>query len=404
MHTLKNGLKVMYKYQEGVSTTVQISFKVGSINEEDGQRGYSHLVEHLVFEGTEKRPDAQIITSEIENLGGDFNAATSNETTTFYVKLLSKHLPKALEILSDIVRNSIFSEDKVKKEKKVVLEEIKMIDDNPRYYQWVFLEKHLFSGTPYSFPVYGLVEDVTNSTPEKLKAYFKKYYVPSNATLTIVSSFSDELEVIKNVEEFFGGWAGKEVDEIICENPSNKEGEFTEFKSMQQEYVIRSCITPCIKDADAPVIELIEAILGKPQSGLLVNEIRNKRGLAYDVSVSYEEFFNFGFFAINVGIDPKNESETVKAIDESIKMLQTISEEDLQNAKNHIEGRTLLELEDNHRTAELLNFWAQVVGKDLSKEYITKLMAVTLDDVKRVARTYLEKKQTIVYLKPQIKT
>ncbi len=407
--TLKNGLTVLLKHQEGKSINIQITIKVGSVNEIDGERGFSHLIEHLLFEGTSKRPNAQLITSEIENLGGDLNAATSNESTHYYVKILNKHFKKGLDILSDMIMNSIFEEEIVFKEKKIVLEEIKMINDQPRYFQWLLFEKLLFKGTAYEKPVYGTIKDVNSANSCKAKEFFKKHYYPNNAILTIVGNYKHfEKELLDEIEINFGKWDKLLNDtdnnnnlKIIQNIPVNSKKYLEKNKDIQQIYLIQGVITPKITEFDSAVIEVIEAILGKPQSGRINNEIRTKRGLAYDVSVTYDNFLDFGFFAINVGTDLKN-IDTVKSIINKEYLLEELTSEELLNAINYIEGKNILEMEDNNRLSELITFWEMSAKRDLTEEYLEKVKNVTLEDIKRVSKI-LFSNMTEIQLRPSLK-
>lgn len=383
---LSNGLKVILKHKASKSIHAQINFRVGSINELKGEKGYSHLLEHMLFEGTKKRPNAQIICSEIENLGGEVNAATSNESTYYYIRIPSIHYEKSIDVLADMMQNSIFKENVLKKEKNIVLEEIKMVNDQPRYYQWILFERQLLQGTLFENPVYGLVKDVSNTTKNSLNKYYKKHYAPNNATLTIVGDLKfNKRKIKKLIKSQFGDWEKSKLTVPVVGNPTNKKRFATGKKDIQQTYLIQGTITPKITSKIAPTIEVIEAILGKPQSGRINNEIRTKKGLAYDVSVSYDNFHNFGFFAINIGTDSKN-IDLVKTILKEQYLLKGVSEKELQDAKNYLEGKELLDSESVYHEAETINFWEDAVGRDISKEYLKNIKKVTIEDINTVSK------------------
>jgi predicted Zn-dependent peptidase len=394
---LKNDLTIVTKKKEGASITLLITFKVGSINEKDGEKGISHLIEHLLFEGTKKRKNAKIITSEIENLGGEFNAATSNETTSFYIKILNKHYKIALDILADIVMNSTF--DKFEKEKKIVLEEMKMLMDNPRYYQWIFFEKNMFENTIYSKPVYGNISDLQNVTKKTLLNYYKKHYVPNNAIISIAGNFNDE--IISEVEKKFSAWKGKFTN-ISPNLPKNKKRYSKETKKIQQTYLTIGFITESITHEDSAVLEIIEAILGKPQSGIIVDEVRNKSGLAYDISIMYENFLKFSFFAVNMGIKPSKKELALRIVKDEFEKMKNgaFSEKEIINAKQYIEGKLLLESEDTRHLAERIAFWQLIQGKEYSDEYLEKIKKVTKQDIVRVAKKYFIDNMTISEICP----
>ena len=152
---LNNGLTIIHEKKKGNSVVIQIMVKVGSDFELENERGISHFLEHILFEGTAKRPTNQNISNEIEKIGGDFNAYTSNEKTCFYVKVLKKHFHTAVDVLADVLQNPLFKEEDIVKEKNVILKEIDMIHDEPKYYQWILLQKTLFDEHPCRFPTYG---------------------------------------------------------------------------------------------------------------------------------------------------------------------------------------------------------------------------------------------------------
>ena len=217
---LKNGISVLLKKKECQSVTIQVTFKVGSIYESLSQKGYSHLIEHVLFEGTTKRPCARDITSEIENIGGEINAMTSNEQTTYYVKVPVSYDSIGVDVLSDMVINPLFEEDKIEKEKRIVLEEIKMINDQPRYFQWLFFEKVLCENTPFEIPVYGFESVVSKATRKKLVAYYKKFYVPNNCVISIVGNYSEN--ILSIIKKFFESWNTKKISKNSVALPKNK--------------------------------------------------------------------------------------------------------------------------------------------------------------------------------------
>ena len=169
--TLKNGLNVTFNQRQTESITVEVAIKVGSNHENKSIAGISHFLEHLVFCGTKKRKDAKELSNEVEKLGGELNAATGNDITYYYVKLPKKHLRVALDILSDIVLNPVFNESDIKNERNVLLDEIKMVNDDPRNYQWTLFQKACFGGVVGN-PVYGSIKTIKSITIE-LKLVFE---------------------------------------------------------------------------------------------------------------------------------------------------------------------------------------------------------------------------------------
>jgi predicted Zn-dependent peptidase len=274
-----------------------------------------------------------------------------------------------------------------------------MLMDNPRYYQWIFFEKNMFENTIYSKPVYGNISDLQNVTKKTLLNYYKKHYVPNNAIISIAGNFNDE--IISEVEKKFSAWKGKFTN-ISPNLPKNKKRYSKETKKIQQTYLTIGFITESITHEDSAVLEIIEAILGKPQSGIIVDEVRNKSGLAYDISIMYENFLKFSFFAVNMGIKPSKKELALRIVKDEFEKMKNgaFSEKEIINAKQYIEGKLLLESEDTRHLAERIAFWQLIQGKEYSDEYLEKIKKVTKQDIVRVAKKYFIDNMTISEICP----
>ena len=174
-YTLKNGLTLLFEKRATKTTAVEVTVKTGSNNESKKINGISHFIEHMLFEGTKTRKSSREIANEIEKLGGELNAYTSNERTAFFAKVLNKHFDKALEILSDIIKNPLFDKKNIEKERKVILKEINLVTDEPRFHQWILFQKTLFKKHPSKNPTYGTVEAVKTITKKDLLNYYHIY-------------------------------------------------------------------------------------------------------------------------------------------------------------------------------------------------------------------------------------
>src|SRR3989338_3699748 len=193
---LSNGLTILYKHCPSETVTVEFSVHTGSIMESSPEAGLSHFLEHLLFEGTAKRPSSKAIANEIEKYGGEFNAATSQERTFYYVKIAKKHFAVALDILSDMFQHSLFDPVILEKERKVILDEINMVNDNPRHYQWILFNKALFGKHPAGFPVYGNVSVLKKMKRAAILAYFSKWYIPSKITVLVAGDVPDAVAAV----------------------------------------------------------------------------------------------------------------------------------------------------------------------------------------------------------------
>ena len=385
--TLPNGLQIIHELKKGNSVVVQVMVKTGSNYEAEDERGISHFLEHILFEGTTKRPTNREISNEIEKIGGDFNAYTTNERTCFYVKVLKKHFHKAVEILADIFHNPLFKEEHITKERNIVLKEIDMVLDEPSYYQWILLQKHLFKEHPCKYPVYGNKTVIRTLTRKKIIDYFEKYYLPNNMTISVVGDVKQWKEEIKH---HFWQKEPQSVKKPVLplEPVATKKNLTREKKDIVNTYTILGFKTVPRKHKDSAALEVINGILGRGQSGKMFTEIRSRRGLAYDVGTQNVGEVNFGYFAIYATIDKKNVVLVRNLILEELQKLQDISEKELKEAKDFVEGHYLLEMEDSQKIADQLLFWEHVGSAQMMKEFVKRIRDVSVNDIQKIVSKY----------------
>lgn len=385
---LGNGLTVLYYPKKSNSVVVEVMIKVGSCHEKEHERGISHFLEHVLFEGTSKRPTNKEISNELERIGGDFNAYTSTGKTCFYAKVLKKHFSIAVDVLADILQDPLLREEDIKKEKNVVLKEIAMIYDEPRYHQWILLQQNLFERHPCRFPTYGDVKVIKALNREKVEQFFKKYYVPNNMVVSIVG---DAPHWRKEVEKNFVFEKGKVQQLIYPSEPTLKKNKKVWLKKkIFNTHLVLGFKTVSRGHADSYVLDVINGILGRGQSGKMFTEIRSKRGLGYDVGTQLLSDNNFGYFAAYAIIDKKNIALVKNLMLEEIQSLKDVNAEEVKEAQNYIEGDYLLEIEDTQKVADQILFWEQVKRAEEMDEYLRKIKKVTVNDVKRVVDKYLK--------------
>tara|TARA_Y100000310_G_scaffold345160_1_gene462276 strand:- start:14086 stop:15279 length:1194 start_codon:yes stop_codon:yes gene_type:complete len=389
---LKNGLTLLYKKKRSNTVTISILVKVGSNHEHKGVEGISHFIEHLLFEGTKKRT-AEEISNTIESLGGEMNAFTSHEETVYFITLPKKHFDVALEILSDMIQNPIFDLKILEKERKVILEEINLTIDDPKFYQYIFFLNNLYEEHPTKNAIYGNVESMRSITRKNIIDYYKEYYSSNN---TIVSIVGDINNIKEKVESSFKNFKQKRLPkEIKIKEPSNKNKITHETRKILHSYLVLGYKTNGYNE-DFYTLEVIRSILGRGQSGRLFNEIRGKRGLAYSVGVSHDIGLNYGYFAVHVGMDKKNISLVKKLILKELKNLKHIKEEDIKDAKTFLEGNFIVENEDNRKEAITLAKWEMLKDFSLQKEYIKKINKVTKKDILSIVHKYLNDEYTLI--------
>lgn len=385
---LPNGLTLIYKKRKGPSVVVEVMIRAGSNDEVESERGISHFLEHILFEGTKKRPTNRDITNEIEKIGGDFNAYTTNERTCFHIKVLKKNFLIAIEILADIMQNSLFKLKDIEREKNVVIKEIELVNDEPRFYQWILFQKNLFSQHPARHPTYGSKTIISNLTREKILNYFSRYYQPNNMVISIVGDVDSCKKEIRKRFTLLKHPVVKNKPPI--EPPAGRNTEKREKRKIANTYAVLGFKTVPRTHKDAYVLEVVNGILGRGQSGRMFSEIRAKKGLAYDVGTQHIAETSYGYFAIYATIDRKNLSLVKKVILRELKKLKKLSEKDLQEAKDSIEGNYSLELEDPQKMADQILFWEQAGKAELMDNFIKEIKKIRAADIRRVVDKYFK--------------
>ena len=396
-YALKNGATVLFRKNDSKSVAVEVMFKVGSNFETNKLAGISHFLEHMLFEGTKKRKDSRAISNEIEKFGGEFNAYTTGDRTAFFIKIISKRFEIALDILSDMIRNAVFDKKIIEKEKKVILKEINMVTDDSRMHQWILFQKTLFEKHPAKNPTYGTVEAVKSFDRKGVIDYYRMHYIPNNMIISIVGNVESPKS---KIEKYFGklkpGRLAKR--EIVNEPLQKKIKKLVEKKKTLNSYMVLGYKSANRMHKDSYILDVASAVLGRGQSGWVFDEIRNKRGLAYQVGVTNESESDYGMFAVHLGLDKKNIEKAREIILQQFRRLEKISDKELNEAKNYIEGNLALQMEDNFHLADSLAFWETIKDATLADSYLKNIRKVAVADIIRVARKYLNNNYTLVVI------
>ena len=396
-YRLRNGITVIFEKNSSKSVAVEVMFRVGSNFESKNIAGISHFLEHMLFEGTKKRKDSREIANEIEKYGGEFNAYTTGDRTGFFIKIINKRFDIALDILSDMVANPVFDKKIIEKEKQVILKEINMVTDDSRLHQWILFQKTLFEKHPARNPAYGSVGAVKGLNRKNVADYYYAHYIPNNMIISVVGNVGN---VKEKIERYFGGLKPRKIIKRakVKEPIQTKIKKFVEKKKTLNSYMVLGYKTIPRLHKDSYVFDVITAVLGRGQSGWIFDEIRNKRGLAYQVGVSDESESDYGMFAVYAGLDKKNIEKAKEIILQQFRKLESISKKDFDEAKTFIEGSYTLDIEDNLKHADELAVWESIKKAELAKSYLKNIGKVRIDDVKRIAKKYLNGKYTLVVI------
>lgn len=382
---LKNGVTLITKKRPTNSVVIGVSVNVGSNDEPRDLRGICHFIEHMLFEGTYKRKNAYEITNEIERLGGEINAATGHDRTFYYVSIPSEYFNIGLDVLSDMIKNSVFDEKMVEKERNVIINEINMHKDEPRSYRWDLFLGTLYQKHPVKNPIYGKVETISSISREKLFDFYKKNYVANNISIIVVGNFGN---ILDSVEKHFGDLPAKKISKKqIKEPPLKRTLKKIERRKVVQSYIALGYKIAARKSRDSYVFDIISAVLGKGQSGRLFNEIRAKRGLAYDIGVYYDISKDYGYFSVYADTNKKNLERIIKIIVKEIDNLKNISSREIDEAKKFIIGKLKMMADDNKHFVEYIAYWQNIGIKKLD-EYIKNIKRINARDIKRVVKKY----------------
>lgn len=381
----ENGVTIISKKTKSDSVAVGVMVNVGSNQETNRLSGISHFLEHMMFET--KNRDAIKLSSEIEKIGGIINAYTSNDRTIYFGKVPKKYFHILVDVLSDMIKNPKFDPKKLVKEKNVVLAEAKMYYDNPMAYQFLLMNKTLFKKHPVKNPILGNPNTIKKMLREDLVNYHKKYYTRDNLVVCVVGNF-DNLNKVK--EGFKDVREGKAEINLYHEKIQSNNRILTNERKIQHSYIGMGFHAANRTSKESYAFDVIENVLGCGLSSKLGTEIREKRGLVYQIGAEYSAGKDFGSLIIYLSSDKKNIKLVRKLIIEEIDKLKDISKKDLDEAKKSIEGRFLLECEDNLKLVDLLAKWYFLKDVKSAMEYIKNIRKVNKNDVKNIINKYMK--------------
>ena len=394
---LANGLRLILVPMEGVkSVTALVMVGAGSRYERRDNNGISHFLEHMAFKGTKKRPTARIIADLIDGIGGEFNAFTSKETTGYYIKSSANHVNLTIDVLSDMLQNSLFDKKEIDKERGVILEEINLYEDTPVRKIGDIYEQLLYDDTPMGWDVAGTKEVINKITRGDFVAYMKSLYSPHNMSVVVAGSF-DSKTIEETVQKAFGRM--RRFDTLTPEKVVEKQKKpevLIKHKETEQSHIALGVRTFPIHDKRRYPLSLLATILGGGMSSRLFHEVREKRGLAYYVRSSSDQYDDSGTFVSTSGVDAKRIDEAIKVIlDEYHKFKvkkERITKEEFTKAKEYTRGHLVLEFEDSRSVAGFYSSQEILEKKiDTLDEVIQKILAVTVEEVEEVAAEIFKK-------------
>jgi predicted Zn-dependent peptidase len=387
---LKNGIRLITVPMKSTKTVaVLVMVGTGSKNENEKNRGISHFLEHMFFKGTKKRPITLDISKELDGIGGIYNAFTGKEYTGFWAKVDNKHCDVALDVISDILLNSKFDADEIKKEKGAILEELNMYLDNPIMHISDLLENLLYKNQPLGYDEIGNRKTISSVVRKDFVDYYKKYYAGDNIVIAIAGNFNEK-EIKNKIKKYFNitkKIAAKKHNKTY--DKQKKPAVLLEYKKTDQTHLCLGVRGYNINHKNKYALNVLSVILGGNMSSRLFISVREKRGLAYYIHTSAEAYKDVGYLAAQSGVNNEKCLEAIKIILDEFKKVKSekINDDEIKRAKDYLKGQAIISLESSNSVASFFAGQELNTGKILTpEEKFAKIDAVTADDLQRVAR------------------
>jgi len=388
---LKNGIRIMSKNMPHIrSVSMGVWVNAGARDESAAENGLSHLIEHMIFKGTEKRTAFQI-AKEFDAIGGQTNAFTSLEHTCYHGKVMDTHLKTMVDILSDIFLNSVFDEKEVENERAVILQEIGMVEDSPDDYVHVLSGNNFWGENSLGRSILGSRQNVLGFDAETIKEFFHRFYQPERIVISIAGNLEHDRFVDLVGPSFEAVQPGNSLPERVT--PEGRPLINLHHRALEQVHISLGTKGLSITDPRRYAYSLMNTILGGNMSSRLFQEIRERRGLAYSVYSFISSFVDIGMFGAYAAVDPKNAHESTALILKEIDKLKTtpVSPNELRDAKEFTKGNLLLASESNDNQMVRLAQNDTHFGRFIPlKEVVDNIEAVTADEILDLAESLFQ--------------
>jgi predicted Zn-dependent peptidase len=394
---LSNGLTVVTESISYFSTvSLGIWWKTGGRSEDEKNNGISHFIEHMLFKGTLKR-SAYDIAREIDAVGGAINAFTGKEYTCLYARVLKKDTDIALDILSDMYKNPLFLEDDLEKEKYVIAQEIKMVEDSPEEYIYEMFNASYFKGHSLGLPILGKLENVEEFTKDELAGHFREHYAPCNVIIT-ASGRIDHDVFVQKVTKFFDCFQGLGSQPEAMITPFPCTGFHIYEKELEHVYL---CIgTDGVSQIDNRRyrLYLLNAIMGGSMSSHLFQEIREKRGLVYNIYSYVNCYHDAGTFGISTSTSHESVEEVLNLIKQEMTRIRDtgITDAELSFSKEHLKGNLFISLEGSEtRMGRLAKNEIYFGGYIPLKDTLREIDRITKSEVDQIGNAIFKSPESI---------
>lgn len=394
---LPNGLRILTSSMLHThSVALSLYVGTGSRYERDEEAGISHVLEHLLFKGTEKRPTAKEIAEAVDSVGGMINGATDREYTVYYIKVARPHMDLALDLLVEFVRHPLIDAREMEKERQVILEELAMVADSPPQIADLLLDSILWPDNPLGRDIAGTPESVNAISRDAVLTYLREQYVPNNIVVAVAGNIVHE-EIVEALRAALGDWKAGSPASWLPAPAQNGRRCAVQYKPTEQAHITIALPGLALNHPDRHALSFLSVVLGEGMSSRLFLELREKRGLVYDVHTYVSQLLDVGTFNIYTGVDPKNAVEALKVVLAELAILRDEgpTSEELNKARELSKGRLLLRMEDTRAVSGWIGGQELLLGYVRNvEEAVAEMDAVTLEDLQRVSRELIDPRRT----------
>ena len=384
---LDNGLVVVSEQMEQVrSVSFGVFLRTGSRQETEARHGLTHFIEHALFKGTGKRTAAEI-AAEGDLLGGTLDAFTGREMVGFYNKVLDEHLPQAFELVADLVTSPQFDRAELEKERSVIIEELKMVEDTPDDIIFDIFSENLYPGDPLGRPILGTRESIDTFGPDLVWPYYREIFTPGNMVLAAAGNLSHEA-LVELARKYYGGLVAGPALAVTAPPEPVSSIVLHHKDELEQSHLVLGVPCPSAVSADRYVCHLLSVILGGGMSSRLFQSVREERGLVYTIYAAVNPFKDCGNLSIYAGASPENLAETIKATLAEIRRIRErpVDEVELHRNKEQLKASLVLNLESTSSRMSSLGQLEMTFGRNITpEEMIASVEAVTVEDLHRMA-------------------
>ena len=398
---LSNNLQIIRIPMPSVQSVTTLALaNTGSRYEKPREEGIAHFFEHMVFKGTEKYPDAQVLAGTIDAIGADFNAFTSKEYTGYYVKSAAEHMETAMDVVSDMLLKPKLRQEDIDRERGVIVEEINMYYDTPMRYVGQIFDQMFFRGSGLSHDIIGSKATVEKLNREDFIGFLRHWYGLGNLVLVLAGKDKDVSapETLEQASELLSKDPKEvrpkdkvDIDRwISAKSPVSPHKLTVEERKTEQAHLVIGWPAINRRDPGRYALTVLNVIMGGNMSSRLFTEVREKRGLCYYVRSDDDYYHDAGIFGVAAGVDPSRVEEAAAVIKEEVEQAaagsKPITGEELQNAKEYLTGSMTLSFEDSRSVAQYYGLRHVLTNEiETPEETLAKIRAVELDEVREMA-------------------